>query len=125
MDSMLKHYGVLGMHWGVRRNRPTVTSGRKKSSNDDESEERKDVKSMSDDEIRTRIKRLELENQYKKLTEMDAKQTSKGRAFVGRVLEKSGENIAVQFATYAMGTGVNKLFGEEIVNPKKGQKDKK
>ena len=40
------------------------------------------------------------------------------------VLEKSGKNIATQAVTYAMGNMVNKIAGSDVVNPKKGQKDK-
>ena len=40
------------------------------------------------------------------------------------ILEQSGKNIGGQLATYAMGTAVNKMAGSQIVNPKKGQKDK-
>ena len=45
------------------------------------------------------------------------------------VLEQSGKNIATQATTYLMGTATNKLFekfgfGPDVINPKKGQKDK-
>lgn len=40
------------------------------------------------------------------------------------ILEKSGKNIATQFVTYAMGAAVNKIAGTDVVNSKKGQKDK-
>ena len=40
------------------------------------------------------------------------------------VIEKSGQNIASQVATYVLGTAVNKIAGSDIINPKKGQKDK-
>ena len=51
---------------------------------------------------------------------------NKGKAFVQNVLETSGKNIATQLTTYAMGTLVNKYIGKgkQLVNPKKGQKDK-
>ena len=106
---------------------------------------RKSVKKMTEPELRERIARLELE---KKCNELEANTTSRGKKFVMDVLEQSGKNIAVQLTTYAMGTGVNaiakatgytnatrktkkddgteiieKIF-EDIVNPRKGQKDK-
>ena len=60
---------------------------------------------------------------------MPPPKSSKGKDFVMRVIEKSGENIATQLTTYVMGSAVNKLLGDtfndpSIVNPKKGQKDK-
>ena len=39
-------------------------------------------------------------------------------------LEKAGKNIGSQLATYFAGELTNKVAGKEIVNPKKGQKDK-
>ena len=38
------------------------------------------------------------------------------------VVEKSGQNIATQLATYALGKAVNKIAGSTIVNPKKDRK---
>ena len=85
----------------------------------------KSLKELSDDELRSRISRLEMENKYKDLMRSDNQiKVSKGKAFVMDVLEKSGKNIATQTVTYVLGTGVNKAAGKEIVNPKKGQKDK-
>ena len=83
---------------------------------------------MTDQELTDRIKRLELEKKYSKLMS-DVSGRARGKAFVMRVLEKSGENIAVQLTTDVMGIAVNKAFGKllddpKIVNPKKGQKDK-
>ena len=132
-DNILTHYGVLGMKWGVRRTPAQL--GRKKSSGGDKEEikkaggkgkvssgnsGRKAVKDMTDAELKELISRLELEKRYRDLQVRSAK----GRDFVADVLEKSGKNIATQFTTYMMGTAVNKLAGSEIVNPKKGQKDK-
>ena len=86
---------------------------------------------MTDEELRAKVQRLELEKRYRDLMKetLPKKKKSKGQEFVTDVLEKSGKNIATQAATYAMGVGVNKLFervfnDKSIVNPKKGQKDK-
>lgn len=80
---------------------------------------------MSDSELREKITRLELEKKYSDLSKpKEQAKTSKGKAFVMDVLEKSGKNIATQAVTYAMGSIVNKVAGSDVVNPKKGQKDK-
>ena len=73
------------------------------------------------------IDRMRLEKTYKQLiSELNPKKVSKGKQFVLRVLEKSGENIATQLATYVLGTAVNNAASKfvedkQIVNPKKGQ----
>lgn len=150
---ILEHYGIKGMKWGIRRSpaqlgHTTGTKKKKKSGIVDaakkmvanhkqkkaakaETEHQKKLKKkkiseMSDDELRERIARLELEKRYRDLS---PKETHRGRDFVMDVLEKSSKNIATQATTYAMGTLVNrvgKAMGAEgsIVNPKKGQKDK-
>lgn len=142
MNDYLKHYGVLGMKWGVRRNRPTSGSGKRGEKNGSDEKKlivmrppkpstasskpkRPSISDMSDDELRRRISRLEMEKRYKDLSrEREQKRVSRGKRFVQDVMEKSGRNIATQVATYAMGAAVNKAVGKDIVNPKKGQKDK-
>lgn len=140
MSNELQHHGILGQKWGKRNGPPYPLSGSKKSSHKkshDESDEKKpenkkenkSARKMSDQELKEKISRLELEKKYKTLLR-DVSGRSSGKDFVMRVLEKSGENIAVQFTTDIMGVAVNKTLGKifndpNLVNPKKGQKDKK
>lgn len=131
---------------GRERYRKNKAEAFKSSSEDKPSEsKKKSVKKMSDEELKKRIERLKLEKDVK---DLESKTTSRGKAFVMDVLEASGKNIATQLTTYAMGTAVNavakkagikngtktvkdaagaetieKIF-EDIVNPRKGQKDK-
>lgn len=147
--SELTHYGVLGMHWGVRRTPAQLgntTSKKKKRSGADDDDgsnqnghagrgnvtasKKKGVKTLTDDELRAKINRLELEKKYTNLMkETNPPKSTAGREFVKKVLKNSGENIATQATTYGLGKAVNAMFrniaGEDIVNPKKGQKDKK
>lgn len=93
---------------------------------------------MSDEEIQAKVNRMNLEKSYRQAI---ADRQPKGKSFVSKVFEKSGENIATQLVTFGMGSAVNyiaKALGEQstnktlkeligdgnIINPKKGQKDK-
>lgn len=134
----LFHHGVKGMRWGVRRSKAQLSRSRgsskkglftfkkKKVKTQVETKpKKKSIEDMTDEELNAAIKRLELEKKYKDLgSPAQQKKIFDGKKFVTNVLEKSAENIGTQAMTYAMGTALNKAMGSEIVNPKKGQKDK-
>lgn len=135
--SELYHHGIKGMKWGIRRTRKQLdrAAGRIKKSSDDTAENKQNikkvssakssVKSLSDDELKKRIRRLQDEKTYRDLLKSEEQpKIFDGKKFVISVLEQSGKNIATQATTYAMGTAVNKMVRKDIVNPKKGQKDK-
>ena len=92
---------------------------------------KKSLKDMSDSELQAVINRINLETRYSELTKTNSpsKNNSRAKKFIMDVLEQSGKNIATQATTYLMGTATNKLFeklgfGPDVINPKKGQKDK-
>ncbi len=134
MKNYLTHHGILGQKWGVRRTpaqlghkvsakKPDKAKAETKKDTAEETSKKKSIKEMTDDEIRAKINRLELERKYSDLVR-SSENNNKAKKLVMNVLEKSGTNIATQATTYAMGALVNKAVGKEIVNPKKGQKDK-
>lgn len=149
-DNYLEHYGIprrSGRYpWGsgsrpfqgdspaAKSSGKTKTSGKsgktglfKKEKTKTRSSE-EDLSEISSEELQKKINRIQLEKQYRDLT-TKPKTVSKGRQVLNSILESSSKNIGTQLATYLMGNMVNsvaKAFGSEadIVNPKKGQKDK-
>ena len=84
MNESLAHYGVKGMKWGVRRNRGRRSSSNTKGWSKDAKRanaiKRKSVNQMSNEELRTLNKRMELEKNYNRLNPSNVQ---KGIAFVG------------------------------------------
>ena len=97
----------------------------------------KSISEMTDDEIKAKIERLRLEQTLAQLMPKDPppkeSELKKLAKKVGMgVLEKSLDNVGTQGLTYFLGTAINKAVNKrdengnlvEIVNPKKGQKEK-
>ena len=70
----LEHYGVLGMKWRQHKAKATSTTTKPKL---------KSVSEMSDEELRSKINRLEMEKRYK---DLQPKQVKKGKLVVNRIM---------------------------------------
>lgn len=91
-------------------------------------------KKMTDAELKAKIERLNLEKEFKK--SMTDARGDGGKKYVTDILKKIGENtltnLGTQAATHIVGNAINKMAGvsssdavNRIVNPQKGQSDKK
>ena len=107
------HFGVLGMKWGVRRNHAQLGTGVGVSKKRDVSEDykkahvRKNVKTLSDSELRARLNRLQMENQYKQLSQ---RKRSAGEKFVTGILTSAMQQTASNYASKYMSKGVDALI---------------
>lgn len=129
-EDYLCHHGVKGMKWGVRKQRPksSVTSFRRKSSSKAKATKKTSIikktsiKNLSDEALQKKVRRLQLEKQYR---DLKRDEVSTGRKILGEILKTSGKTLGVQVANHVGGKMINKAFGEEVVSTgKKKKKDK-
>lgn len=96
----LYHHGIKGQRWGVRRYQnkdgSLTTAGKKRAKTEEES-----VKNLSDTELRTKLNRLQMEQQYKKLTQEPSK-INKGKKFVAAVLTTAATQVATKYVSQYM-----------------------
>ena len=88
MENELYHFGIKGMKWGIRRYQnkdgSLTSAGKKRYS--DSSSVNDGIKDLTDQELRDRINRLNLEKQYQDLTTPSGqKQVNKGKLIVNSV----------------------------------------
>lgn len=99
MSQCLVHYGIKGMRWGVRRSEAQLerARGKKEEPHEDytKAHAKKSVKEMSDSELRSRINRLQMEQQYSKLS---SEGVSRGKLSVNKIL-KAGTTVAAATTT--------------------------
>lgn len=88
MPNELTHYGVEGMKWGIRRSEAQLAKARGSKTDD--------ISKLSDDELRRRVNRLNMEQQYKKLT--SSASTSKGADYMKKIY-KAGTTVAAVTTT--------------------------
>lgn len=126
MSNSLYHHGIKGMKWGVRRTPEQLERARGyadegvkiaksgKKINDSVANIRitknsaKDLSSMSDQELRDRVNRMNLERQYSSLT---AEEKLRGHAYVSDTLEIAGNVLAATSSALAIALAIKTLKG--------------
>ncbi len=107
----LYHFGILGMKWGVRRQRGSdgrIIEGSRGSEDYQKAKSlsKKGVKNLSNAELKTIVERMNLERQYKDLKKRDI---SAGEKFVKDVLVGAGKETVKNFASQSMTKALKKV----------------
>lgn len=132
-ENYLCHHGVKGMKWGVRKSlkRTSIFSRKKKSSPKNQNgikgqispkKKSTNIKKLSDQELQNKVRRLQLEKQYR---DLKRDEVSTGRKILGEILKTSGKTLGIQVANYVGGKAINRAFNDEVVKNLGKKKEKK
>jgi hypothetical protein len=110
-DNFLEHYGKKGMKWGVRKDRK---SGKGKSAG-------QTAKTLSDKELKKRVKRLNMEKQYTDLVKTEASSMAKGKSIVTDMLVSAGKQKAQSLTTSAVSKVVDIGIAAAVTKVKKAR----
>ena len=96
----LEHSGIMGMHWG-RRKGTSVSAGEAHvaKSADNKTTSVNTDRRMTDEELKARVSRLQLEKVYGQLTK---KETSPGKKIITDIFVNSGKTVAQAYVTKMM-----------------------
>ncbi len=117
MNNELYHHGVLGMKWGVRRDRSRSTGSHRKKSRSEDSRDasaikKKKLNQMSNAELKRVNERRRLEQEYSRL---NPKSVSRGWKYVATAAGVMGTALSV-YNSGSQLVQLGKKAGNGLVN---------
>lgn len=109
IEDFLEHYGVRGMKWGVRRSKRQLERAAKQRGG-------KSVKDMSDQELRDVVNRMNMEQQYARLSSGRGSNHNRsavraGAAFVGGIALNVARTQIQNSLTRSVGSAIQTASG--------------
>jgi 5-methylthioribose kinase len=104
----LEHFGILGMKWGRRKGKSIIPKKTVKGSEDYERKQslkKKNIKQLSNTELKALNERLQLERSYKDLTKSEK---NIGRKFMEDILMDIAKDTVKSFVKQGVNKGVSK-----------------
>ena len=92
-EAYLAHYGVKGMHWGIRKDT-----------------QQRQISDFTDAELRDVLNRMRLEQQYREITQ--SKATKVGRKHVARYANQAVNLVVTTVLTATIGAYVKNWFDQ-------------
>jgi len=109
VEAFLKHYGVKGQKWGVRKHRNEAARKAKFAKGP---KYQKEARRLDDEVLKARIKRMELEKRY---TDLNAPQKSEGKKYASEILKNSGKaasgTVVGTTVSFAVARALKAKFG--------------
>ena len=93
-EEHLKHFGILGMHWGKKKGK-TILSPHKDYSIADNIR-KKDIREMSNEELKTLTSRVQLEKSYR---DVSKKELSMGKQFMHNFARQTLNTVLTTLVT--------------------------
>lgn len=107
LDETLAHYGILGMHWGVRRTREQIDAAPEAALAKAHARRvrKHGTDALTNKELQELITRMSLEQQYTNLRRSPASR-SRGQQIAEEVLRETGKSLAKEAVRTAVVKGV-------------------
>jgi len=119
-DNIIKHVGVLGMRWGIRRGKKGGKPEKKSRESSEDSVnvsqlKKKSAKELSNKELNEILVRMDLEKRFKESN------TSRGKKYLRNFLAENGQNLIKNVAK-SVTTEMGKQIGTKMMEQMAKQK---